>query len=232
MFPKELAELVPWVVFLLPGWVALMIAGMIADIAPSNDIYIVFASFVLSAVSYAIARAVLRLLGRFGNRQHSAVGDASSITPNGERKSDRPGDPPAVYVFIAAGVLGLALGIGLESNMVYTGLRLLPFGLGGVKVGDGGNEQNYFRISVDDGSLYEGIISSYGITDEESDIYVSPACLVKMNGVFSVHSPGVIIFERNVHVIAIIDRRYSECYKKTVLGSSSSTPEAGQPSKP
>src|SRR4051794_13304810 len=55
MFPKELAELVPWIVFLLPGWLTLAIAVSIADLSPTSELYTVFASFMLSSISYAIS---------------------------------------------------------------------------------------------------------------------------------------------------------------------------------
>jgi hypothetical protein len=239
MFPSGLNELVRWISFLLPGWLAIVITGVITIYGPSGELAIVFSSFLLSTLAYAIARAIFRGL-RFRPRGQPA--------PGAEAAEAQTSEPPVWSLFAVAAVLGVLLGVGIENSFVYAGLRLLPFGLGGAKVGDGrprtmalkdatenrlayriggqriapakapndgGDEQNYFRVRLADGPIYEGEIIHFELGEADTDIYMNPACLVVGTAVTPVQGPGAIIYEKNIQSIEIVDRAHSDCYALT-----------------
>jgi hypothetical protein len=246
MFPKEIAELVPWVVFLLPGWLSLVVANLVTDIPSGDELHAILASFMFSALSYALARAVwirtIKLRSKLTCKKSEAHADPPVVAAGVKIV------PPTWTVFAAAGFLGLVFGGLMESNIPYAGLRFIPFGLGGEKIAagrprrltlkdakanmltyylagekiepayrKGDNEGNYFRITMDGGLKYEGIIIRSESSDLETDIYLNPACAVSGTDVTPIMGPGVIIYEKSVRAIEIVDRAHSTCYSKTEM---------------
>src|SRR5689334_8420001 len=102
MFPSSLKELTSWVTFLLPGWLALCIVGVVADISATSDIYIVFSAFLLSTLSLLTVRACRRV---------------GAWMRQGPKPQDDEAQPSSPGMFAAAAVFGLIIGLGLQHNL-------------------------------------------------------------------------------------------------------------------
>jgi hypothetical protein len=138
--------------------------------------------------------------------------------------------------------MGIAIGLAAEKDVFYVKLRSLPItdilnkrsssrpltfllsqnSTGKLKEeGDARPKkfkktEAWLRIKLKSGKIIEGWPEFYEISDEPSELYLSPACnLEKKDGkeiISPVPGPGVLIFEREIEIITFIDREKCKCF--------------------
>ena len=81
--------------------------------------------------------------------------------------------------------------------------------------------QHWMRISVVNGTVFEGFPQTFDLSAERSEYFLSPACRLErveeVDGVVTravdrVEGPGVLILDGSIHTIELLDTDDSQCY--------------------
>ena len=214
---------------LAPGFLALFVMSVIVDVGDTKEFNLIFYAFALTILCWALAYPILWLIVRATGT--SVVWDLSNPLF-------------LTYVTALSICLGVGLAIGIQRDILFTVLRglpvtdvinkrsikrPLPFLLsrntaGGLRRdGDarptGKVTEAWLRVRLKKGGAYEGWPEFYGLGPTESELYLSPACQVQttpnQGEKISKHTgPGVLIYEREIEVIELIDRTESACFRQ------------------
>lgn len=229
--PEEIEDKVIWLFILLPGFLSTTIIGQMVDLGQLTEFQIVFYSFVLTLINFSIILPFRWLVCRiFLSKKEETVKS---------RNSKRIFYVIVIFVSLLTGVL---IGLAAEKDLFFVTLRSLPItdtlnkrsssrplvfllsqnATGQLKKDGDARPEPYKRteawvkIRLKSGKEYEGWPEYFGISNESSEIYLSPACeWVSKWGketLESVPGPGIIIFEREIETLTFVDREESGCY--------------------
>jgi hypothetical protein len=215
------------VLALAPGFLALALLGLIADLDELNEFRILFYGLALTFVCWVIVLAFLGI-GRIFFR----------------RLPVEPSNHPAllVAVFLVSVAVGIGTGMAAERDLFHQVLRSLPgtvtmnkrstkrplpFLLSQNTAGrlrqDGDGRpgpkatEAFVRIFLKEGRIYDGWPEFYGTERKPSEVYLSPACRAekRVDGsydVVKIAGPGVLMVEAEIQVVEFLDRKSSQCF--------------------
>jgi hypothetical protein len=224
---RDVETTVKLVLALAPGFLALALLGLIADLDELNEFRILFYGFALTFVCWVV---VLAFLG---------VGHIFF-----RRLPVEPSNHPALLfaVFLVAVVVGIGTGMAAERDLFHAVLRSLPgtatmnkrstkrplpFLLSQNTAGrlreDGDGRpgpkatEAFVRIFLREGRIYDGWPEFYGTERKPSEVYLSPACRAekRADGTYEVAvipGPGVLVAESEIQVVEFLDRKSSQCF--------------------
>lgn len=230
------------VLALAPGFLALALLGLIADLDELNEFRILFYGLALTFVCWVIVLAFLGI-GRIFFR----------------RLPLEPSNHPAllVAVFVVAVAVGIGTGMASERDLFHRVLRKLPGtvtmnkrstkrplpfllsqntagrlredgdGRPGVKV-----TEAFVRIFLKEGRVYDGWPEFYGTERKPTEVYLSPACRAEKRAdgawdVTRIAGPGVLMVEAEIQVVEFLDRKSSQCFelwRQTAEASADASP--------
>jgi Family of unknown function (DUF6338) len=240
---RDVETTVKLVLALAPGFLALALLGLIADLDELNEFRILFYGLALTFVCWVIVLAVLGV-GRIFFK----------------RLPTEPSNHPALLfmVFLVAVAVGIGTGMAAERDTFHAVLRSLP---GTTTInkrstkrplpfllaqntagrlredGDGRPGQKateaFIRIFLREGRIYDGWPEFYGTERRPSEVYLSPACRAQKSSdgsfeVTMIPGPGVLVAEAEIQVVEFLDRKASECFD---LWRRASESTASAPSK-
>ena len=214
-----------WIVFVLPGFIALFVASFISDFPEIRDSQLPIVYIALTLLSVAIPLLIVHIYGKV-SRKGFLFGDIIR-------------SPYIISsIFSCSVLLGFLFGVAHTTDYVSSGLRSV-FGKDiiltsshselikvlfresykdGFEDGqphktlkvDSTNRYARFRFSQNRES-YEGVITSYFGGDDLPQVYLSPACLVRKDDVAPINGPGVWLNLEKVEAIQFIYDVCSMC---------------------
>jgi hypothetical protein len=224
---RDVETTVKLVLALAPGFVALALLELIADLDELNEFRILFYGLALTFVCWVIVLAFLGI-GRIFF----------------QRLPVEPSNHPALLfiVFLVAVAVGIGTGIAAERDLFHAVLRSLPgtatmnkrstkrplpFLLSQNTAGrlrtDGDGRpvakvtEAFVPIFAKEGRVYDGWPEFYGTERKPSEVYLSPACRAEKRAdgswdVTMIHGPGVLVVESEIQVVEFLDRKSSQCF--------------------
>jgi hypothetical protein len=224
---RDVETTVKLVLALAPGFVALALLELIADLGELNEFRILFYGLALTFVCWVIVLAFLGI-GRIFFK----------------RLPVEPSNHPAllVIVFLVAVAIGIGTGMAAERDLFHMVLRSLPgtatmnkrstkrplpFLLSQNTAGrlraDGDGRpvakvtEAFVRIFAREGRVYDGWPEFYGTERKPSEVYLSPACRAEKRpdgswDVAMIQGPGVLVVESEIQVVEFLDRKSSQCF--------------------
>jgi hypothetical protein len=227
--PATVAEKLSWLLILLPGFISMAIVGFIIGLGELSEFQITYYSLALTLINLIIAIPIYwciewTIVNRTGwDAASSRIVQALFFG----------------CIFMVSVLTGIGLGIAAERGIFFATLRSLPV-TGGLnkrssdrplvfllsqntagrlsQEGDarvsGKATEAWARISLDNGVVYEGWPEFYGIAQEETEIYLSPACIIKGERAVPIQGPGVIIREAKIEAVILLDRETSPCFQE------------------
>jgi hypothetical protein len=247
--PQEIEDKLIWLFIILPGFLSTTIIGQIVDLGQLTEFQLVFYSFVLTMVNVSIALFIYwlpRLLRRAFSRKQSQGQKSDSSFSKGLFCS------VVILVSVSTGIL---IGWAAEKDVFFVTLRALPItdtlnkrsssrplvfllsqNASGQLKEEGDARPKHFKKTeawvkarLKSGKEYEGWPEYFGIGDETSELYLSPACEWDSKwgkrALEPVPGPGIIIFEREIETLTFVDREESSCYAHW-FGGANQTSEA------
>lgn len=226
--PKEIADKLIWLFLLAPGFISVTIVGTIIDLGQLTEFQVTYYSFVLTAFDLVVGLGLI-YVWKIGRKIRT--GSAPSWTVS----------QILVMGMLTSVMSGVTLGLAAERDWFFVTLRSLPitdtlnkrsssrpvaFLLSQNTSGRLKNEgdarpdkvtEAWVRITLNDGTQYEGWPEFYGIDKEKSEIYLSPACEARGKAsrvVEKIPGPGVIVYENELKSITFLDRQHSPCFSK------------------
>jgi Family of unknown function (DUF6338) len=219
-----------WLVYVLPGFVALFVAGFISDFPEIRDTQLPIIYVALTLLSVAIPLSCLHV---YGARRGIAY-DINKIT-------QRPGVVATIFAFSV--FLGFSFGIAHTTDYISRLLRsifgrdiilvsshsepisvLFKLAYEGEKFGRELDGQPYVpseiqnfasrfvRIRFEENQEeYEGVVTSYFGSTERRQVYLSPACKIDSTAVVPIRGPGVWLNLEKVQSVQFIYSMCSEC---------------------
>jgi|GEM_PF-6445399 len=215
-----------WLIFVLPGFIALFVAGFISDFPRIRDVQLPIVYVALTFLSVSIPLFIAQVYGRLLKKEYNI---------NNLLRAPRF----VAGVFLCSFVIGFIFGIAHTTDYISRALRNV-FGNDIVLISshselirvlfknaynekflDGQpnvgrdlkrRKNRYARFSFsDDRKDYEGVIASFFSGEEKPQVYLSPACKISKNGVSIVKGPGVWLNLERVEDIQFIYSVCSEC---------------------
>lgn len=233
--PQDIESKLTWLFLLFPGFLSMAIIGQIVDLGQLTEFQITFYSFVLTLVDISVAFFVCWLMGLL-SRLCSRLFKKS-------RKAEFSKKVFYVLVFLCSISTGLLIGFAGEKDWFFITLRALPitdtlnkrsssrplvFLLSQNSAGqlkeDGDarpppfekTTEAWVRVYMKGGKQYEGWPEYFGIGDQATELYLSPACELRSRfgkeTLKPIKGPGILIFEREIEALMFIDREESDCY--------------------
>jgi hypothetical protein len=230
---------------LLPGFLALGLATYVANLREYSDFELGAYSLALSLVIFALASFLYRLphaVARIFRKKRQAQPEVALIPP--------PSLPFIGLVLLISISMGLVIAYLYESDTVLKLLRESPgtgmttkrssarpmvflFSLNRKGQLEDGRpaplkvQEAWVRITLAGDRSYSGYPEFFPFGEEESEIFLSPAC---MDGeTVSRHpGPGVLIREENIESIEFLDRGSSDCYREWAKIQQAREPTAEQ----
>lgn len=229
--PEKLEDKLLWLFILLPGFLSITIMSQIVDLGEGNEFQLTFNSLVLTLINAVIALcfcwivrcAVVKLKGR-------------ELTDRSAKRLF------CVVILFVAVLMGVGLGMAAEGDTFLRVLRVLPltktmnkrsthpplvFLLAQNTAGQLRSEGDarpqqakvtdaWARVITKRGKIYEGWPEFYRSGTTEAELYLSPACEVPDESgkgeLKTVTGPGILIYEREVESVVLVDRKYSPCF--------------------
>lgn len=215
-----------WLVFVLPGFIALFTAGFISDFPQIRDAQLPIIYIALTVLSVSVPFSCIHIYGRLKGKQYYI--DSLIRSPS-----------VVALIFLCSVILGFLFGIAHTTDYVSRGLRSV-FGkdiiltsshseLIKVLFKNSYNEKffdgqphisddlkkfrnRYARFRFSKGrSTYEGVVSDFFGSVDKPQVYLSPACIIGPRGVRVVKGPGVWLNLDEVSDIQFIYSVCSEC---------------------
>ncbi|WSH67959.1 hypothetical protein U8Q05_26875 (plasmid) [Rhizobium ruizarguesonis] len=219
-----------WLVFVLPGFLALFVASFISDFPQVRDVQLPIIYVALTVLSVAVPFLVVHGYGKWRG---------FSYTPDQLVRS-----PPMVSaIFLCSLILGFLFGVAHTTDYVSRALRSV-FGKDVVltasqsdalhvllknayndKFLDGNpyiksGTNRYARIySSDKRNVYEGVVTAFFESTERPQVYLSPACVVERGNATAINGPGAWLNLDKVSDIQFIDAKCSPCAEQIAVSA-------------
>ena len=225
-----------WAFLLLPGFVSYVSARLIAPLDPPSELEVLAYSFTFLLVNLAVTLTLFVVVSRvhplwWHSQQVGQIASTAIFTATLLAVSLITGVVGGVmlerdiFFKFAAALPFLTAPV---QDSVHSPLdRILLQNHLGIKKdtyadnrsyeGDRGHSttQAYTRITTIGGAIYEGWPNYFDSRRREEQIYLTPACLLieTKNGteVLPIKGPGVVIFERDIRSVVLLDKRATRC---------------------
>jgi hypothetical protein len=223
-------------VYVLPGFVALFVAGFISDLPEVRDVQLPVVYIALTTLSVLLPLAVVHVYGRRSGYSFPLDGLATS-----------PKFVASVFMFSL--LLGILFGVANTTDYVSRLLRSVfgknlimvssqsePFSLLLKTAGqadfadehDGHPSKNvpeeiqqfttrYARFTFDkdgDATVYEGVVASFSERTERRQAYLTPACIIEGDTAIPIKGPGVWLNLEHIASVQFVYRSCSKCAAK------------------
>lgn len=212
-----------WIFIVLPGFLSMIIIEFIASTNPLIDFRFIVLSFIMTYFNLGIVRIIYNSISyifiqpKLRSRAYNAT----------------------VFTFIISIISGYLIGLAIEGDLFYKFVQKLPVKTKLNKVSyrrplmvhlseynnpqynapkckEDPNipckRQDWLKIKLDSGIIYEGWPLDYDISGESTELYLSPVCVYE-NGTPNSNIQGVIIFEKKIESILFLKREESECFE-------------------
>ncbi|MDX8457281.1 hypothetical protein [Mesorhizobium humile] len=209
-----------WLVFVLPGFVALFVASFVSNLPEIPDSHLPIIYVALTTLSAVIPLGITHIYGIASGKKF-------------ELQSVLYSKYFVTSVFLCSLLLGLLFGIANSTDYFSAKLRevfgkdeilkasqsdLLSFLLKNAynsKFVDGQphvvdkDTNRYARIKLSNESFsYEGVVTQFSVDPDDTEIYLSPACTIKKGKATLIKGPGVWLNMKDSKEIQFI---YSIC---------------------
>jgi len=255
----ELISKLAWIFLILPGFLSYTCASLIAPYGKPTDIEITAYSFAFTIINISISFPILVLLNKINSLQRKiaflpAIGNSMNVSNISFYfalllTSLFTGIVAGIiverdYFYKIAKIIPM-LNIPIQDSIKHPIDRILLQNQTGISNynspnPDGryyssdkalGANQAYARVTLNDGSVFEGWPLYFDSRRSNAQIYMSPACVLQKeeNGfdVWPIGGPGVTFYERDIRRVVFLDLRRTKCssYWLTPPSARSSVPE-------
>lgn len=216
---EDIEKQLSYIFLLLPGFLSFAIASFITEASEIGDLQIIFYSLIMTLISLSFAYIFKIGLKITSRRLFYGLNVSIAI------------------------VLGVGIGLMLENDLFFRALRsfsltaelnkrsvsrpltfILSQNTEGrlrregdarpepVKVTDA-----WARVRLVTGEMFEGWPEFYSDTGADTDVYLSPACVMhetnEDSNATAVEGPGVVLFAKQMAYFELIDKNVSACLK-------------------
>lgn len=227
-----------WLVFVMPGFLALFVAMFVSDLPEIRDAFLPIIYVALTFLSVALPLGALHVYGKFRDKTYTL--ESALRIPS-----------VLISIFTCSILIGLAFGIANTTDVVSQILRA-AFGNDNVIVVSHSelnrllfrnagtdafpdrqphiemqNHNLYVRFTFKgERATYEGSIGQYYGTGDKPQIYISPACRIEEGKMSLVQGPGAWLDLEEAEDIQFIYSSCSECAKMLELQAGKPAPKS------
>jgi hypothetical protein len=228
---EDFEKKLQWIFLLLPGFLCLFVVGQIVALGALDEFQIVFYLVLLNMIIWAATTPLVYGTASLIARVFPHIQMSSVLMPM-----------LSVFVLIASVGLGVVIGLAAEGDTLFRALRAAPITdtlnkvsakrplvfilsqnsvgklkeLGDARKPEKKQTEGWAQVAMKSGRVYEGWPEYYTITEEAGEIWLSPACERQAgdgeHSVRRIPGPGILVVEREIESVALLDRSDSECF--------------------
>lgn len=215
-FLKNMGREYEWINVIFPGVLSMVVIEFVSSAEISIDFRFIIFSLVMTYVNLTIVGMIDTLIQRVRKKEFKVFKFSILATSY------------LTTTFVTSVLMGYLIGVAVEKDVFYGLMNRLPITTSVKKVshkrplmvelskyGENTNRRtDWISIKTKDGTIYEGWPKLYDLTGEETELYLSPACVYDGEKT-NYNIEGIVVFESGAESILFIKDSESDCSNHT-----------------